>query len=426
MSAEDFKMKKIMGRKIAALLMAAFFISAVSAKEKAPYRVSVQNIEAEGSIKPDKYNRQLGYQITDEGKSLQFVFVPSVWKIEKPLEVYVEGSFNGWAKKSPDWELKKIKNQLWTLECPVEDIKIPGNSGFPEFKFIVIGEVEYIESVCGKDITRTKKQTFEPNAVSRIPGYQMASNNLILFPEDNPEDVIKNVELSKTVKKLKEYNLEEEADRERIANFRKVPGTTSLYRGYHPYKISRGHLDTEKPRINAVNQLLKEKGVQSIITLSGNEQIDSKNESISVYVMDIRQNGNQFFVNTHYNTVYYKSASREFGEMMGDIVRFIDTHPAPYYVHCRLGTDRTGVISAVLAALSGASWEEIAADYQKTNELGIQEVRDWRLLKYSFEKMLGKPMEEVTDLQKELSTFFIENKFFSSADFEALKKKLSE
>ena len=44
-----------------------------------------------------------------------------------------------------------------------------------------------------------------------------------------------------------------------------------------------------------------------------------------------------------------------FGKLMADIISFINTHPGPYYIHCRLGTDRTGVTSAVLAALCGAS-----------------------------------------------------------------------
>ena len=92
--------------------------SLLFAKEALPYRVSVQNFSQEAAkkeIKLDKYNRQLGYQIINNGESVVFLFVPSVWKIEKPLSVFVEGSFNGWSKKNPDWELTKVKNQLWTL-----------------------------------------------------------------------------------------------------------------------------------------------------------------------------------------------------------------------------------------------------------------------------------------------------------------------
>lgn len=399
----------------------ALCFSSLSAKSKEPYRASVQQ-----ELKADKYNRQLGYQIINGGETVAFVFNPDTWKIKKPKRVFVEGSFNGWSKKNSNWELAKLKDSLWVLECPADDIKIPGNSGFPEFKFMIIADVEYIETVCGKELTRYKTQTFEPKAVSHIAGFQMDGNNLILFPEDDPAEPAANAALLKKAKKLKEFNLENPEERAQLANFRRVPGTTQLFRGYHPYKASRLELDTEKPRLAAVSQLIKENGIQSIITLSGDETVDPSKETISVYIGDIRRKGNQFFTDTKYNTVYYQSSGRDFGNMIGDIVRFINTHPAPYYVHCRLGSDRTGVVCAVLAALCGASWNDIAADYQKTNETGIQEVRDHRLLQYSFEQMLGKPLSEVQDLQQEMKQFFIERRFFTKEDFDALNQNLKK
>ena len=78
----------------------------------------------------------------------------------------------------------------------------------------------------------------------------------------------------------------------------------------------------------------------------------------------------------------------------------------------------------MLAALCGASWDEIRADYQKTNAMGIKEFRDYRLLQYSFEKMLGKPMDEVQNLQKELGNYFIERKFVTQADLDTLVSRL--
>jgi protein tyrosine/serine phosphatase len=38
----------------------------------------------------------------------------------------------------------------------------------------------------------------------------------------------------------------------------------------------------------------------------------------------------------------------------------------PYLVHCYAGVDRTGIVCAILAALMGASPEEIAADYARS------------------------------------------------------------
>ena len=109
---------------------------------------------------------------------------------------------------------------------------------------------------------------------------------------------------------------------------------------------------------------------------------------------------------------------------MGEIISYINSHEGPYYVHCRLGTDRTGVVSAYLAALCGANWQEIAEDYQKSNNMFIQEFRDARLLKHSFNSILGVDVSEVSDLQKEISQYFIERKIITREDFELLKKKL--
>ena len=401
----------------AGMLLCSFGAFAKSKKPSAPYIME--------EFAPDKVNRQLGYQLTGDGNTVVFVFDAGAYGIKAPKKVYVEGAFNGWAKgTSADWQLEPYKGNIWTLACDAEDIKVPGNSGFPEFKFYVVADVEYVTTVCGKEVTRTRQEKMEPAAVSRIPGFQMATNNLILFPGDDPAVVVENVKVSEKAKKLKEFDLSKPEDCATISNVRVVPGTSKLIRGYHPYKISRANFNTEKTRLELVNKAIEDNGVQSIITLSGNEQIISSKETISSYIQNINYSGNHLFIDTSYNTVYYNSTGSDFGKLMADIISFINTHPGPYYIHCRLGTDRTGVTSAVLAALCGASWDEIRADYQKTNEMGIKEFRDYRLLQYSFEKMLGKPMDEVQNLQKELGNYFIERKFVTQADLDTLVSRL--
>lgn len=384
---------------------------------------NVQVVVYQSEFKLNNVNKRLGYQLLDDGK-IVFVFDSSRFGIKTPKRVFLEGSFNGWAKKNNGWELEKYKYSTWTYECNLEDVMVPGNSGFPEFKFYVIAEVEYEVRIVEATSIRKKDEVMEPAMPNPFPGFLMATNSLILLPTDNPAVVIENTKTAEKLKKLKSFNLENPQDVATISNFRLVPGTTKLFRGYHPYKISRPNYNTEEKRIALVNKQLKDNGVKSIITLSGDESIDVKKEQISVYVSDIRQAGNQLFIKTSYNTVYYASNSREFGNMMADVIRFIGSHPGPYYVHCRLGTDRTGVVSANLAALCGASWEEIAADYQKTNEMGIKEFRDYRLLQYSFEKMLGKKISEIEDLQKEVSGYYLREKFITQAELDSLLSNL--
>lgn len=398
------------------LLCAIFvFLSSFSIYAKKNAQVVVYQPE----FKLNNVNKRLGYQLLDDGKVV-FVFDSSRFGIKTPKRVFLEGSFNGWAKKNSGWELEKYKYSTWTYECNLEDVMVPGNSGFPEFKFYVIAEVEYEVRIVEATSIRKKDEVMEPAMPNPFPGFSMATNSLILLPADNPAVVVENTKTAEKLKKLKKFNLENPQDVATISNFRLVPGTTKLFRGYHPYKISRPNYDTEEKRIALVNKQLKDNGVKSIITLSGDESIDIKKEQISVYVSDIRQAGNQLFIKTSYNTVYYASNSREFGNMMADVIRFIGSHPGPYYVHCRLGTDRTGVVSANLAALCGASWEEIAADYQKTNEMGIKEFRDYRLLQYSFEKMLGKKISEIEDLQKEVSGYYLREKFITQSELDSL------
>ncbi len=398
------------------LLCAIFvFLSSFSIYAKKNAQVVVYQPE----FKLNNVNKRLGYQLLDDGKVV-FVFDSSRFGIKTPKRVFLEGSFNGWAKKNSGWELEKYKYSTWTYECNLEDVMVPGNSGFPEFKFYVIAEVEYEVRIVEATSIRKKDEVMEPAMPNPFPGFSMATNSLILLPADNPAVVVENTKTAEKLKKLKKFNLENPQDVATISNFRLVPGTTKLFRGYHPYKISRPNYDTEEKRIALVNKQLKDNGVKSIITLSGDESIDIKKEQISVYVSDIRQAGNQLFIKTSYNTVYYASNSREFGNMMADVIRFIGSHPGPYYVHCRLGTDRTGVVSANLAALCGASWEEIAADYQKTNEMGIKEFRDYRLLQYSFEKMLGKKISEIEDLQEEVSGYYLREKFITQTELDSL------
>lgn len=404
------------------LLIAAAFVSicgfTVAAKPKAAYQVTVQD-----ELKLDGKNKKIGYQLVENGEKIVFIFDAKSNGISRVNYAYVEGSFNGWKKKDGKWQLAKEKDGLFILYADISDVKIPGNSGFPEFKFFVKYDVEYTETVCGQVLTRYRQEEKELPALKAVPGYQMATNNLILLPTDDANYIIENNKIANTVKKLKDFNLDNPEDVATISNVRLVPGTTKLYRGYHPYKMSRQEFNTEETRIRLVNKQLKDYGVKALITLSGDESL-SKAEQLSVYVTDIRTAGNQFFANTHYNTVYYQSTSKEFGTMMGDIIRFIGTHEGPYYVHCRLGTDRTGVVSATLAALCGAGWEDIAADYQKTNNMGIKEFRDYRLLQYSFEQILGHSIADTENLQQEMIDYFTGRKFATREEIDTLISKL--
>ena len=82
-----------------------------------------------------------GYLLSDDIKKVTFVFQPAVYDTELGTndEVFVVGTFNDWAEAigNSDWKLEKTPAGIYTLEKNVEDIDLPGGSGYPEFKFVV-------------------------------------------------------------------------------------------------------------------------------------------------------------------------------------------------------------------------------------------------------------------------------------------------
>ena len=111
-------------------------------------------------------------------------------------------------------------------------------------------------------------------------------------------------------------------------------------------------------------------------------------------------------------------------ENIQKIGRFIISQEGPYYIHCRLGSDRTGVFSALFAALSGASWEEIVRDYELTGKAGFGEYRNGRLLAYSFRQLLGKAPEDCQDLQQELIGRLLQEQIFTAGEIACIQERL--
>ena len=357
-------------------------------------------------------NKELGYQQLENG-NIVFVFSSEIYGFSGNMKVFIEGSFNGWLKGIDNkWLLTPTgSDNIQTLELPYSEVAAPGNCGFPEFKFYVIHE----------DTLKVE----EPNARTTEPGFKAGMNHVLLRINDNPDEVVYAMKAMQKKKNLSEFNIRNSKDMATLTNVRKVPATKMLWRGYHPYKISRSTLDTERTRLESVKKLLKANKIQSIICLSGNES-PNKRENICEYQQQIIDAGHQLYLDSSYNTVYYRSNSEEFKNTIAKIIHFINNSPAPFYVHCRLGTDRTGVVSATLAALCGAAWDEIVSDYQKTNEMGIGEYRSHRLLQYSFEKMLGKEIDKIENLQQEITNYFINSGLLTQEDIDNAVKKLTD
>lgn len=370
-----------------------------------------KNLEVQKVFSVTDLNKELGYQQLENG-NIVFVFSPEVYGFTGNMKVFIEGSFNGWLKGIDNkWLLTPTgSDNIQTLELPYSEVAAPGNCGFPEFKFYVIHE----------DTLKVE----EPNARATEPGFKAGMNHVLLRINDNPDEVVYAMKAMQKKKTLSEFNIRNSKDMATLTNVRKVPATKMLWRGYHPYKISRSTLDTERTRLESVKKLLKANKIQSIICLSGNES-PNKRENICEYQQQIIDAGHQLYLDSSYNTVYYRSNSKKFKDTMAKIIHFINNSPAPFYVHCRLGTDRTGVVSATLAALCGAAWDEIVSDYQKTNEMGNGEYRSHRLLQYSFEKMLGKNIDSVENLAQDVTAALLTCENLTQEDIDNAVKKLT-
>lgn len=356
--------------------------------------------------------KKLGYKLN--GAGIEFICDTDVFDVRPEERVYVSGSFNGWMTTGDSSWLfqKKISNghELFVLNKKWDSVCVPGNTGFPEFRFFALTDFS----------VRTLEQKEED------PSCTFLHNKLIIKSQKDADEVRALNEHLRVVRLLSDFDLNCPACRSEIANVRLVPGTRCLFRGYNPFKRSRPNQDTENERIELVGKLFDVYGIRCDITLNGYEgAVSSDGEIFPDYLKKIEDGGNRLCIDIAYELVYFHSDAVEYALAIQKIVRFINERKGPYYIHCRLGSDRTGVTCALFAALCGASWEEIATDYEKTYLCGIGEYRSRKLLQYSLTKMTGWDPETSVDFPKMVRSYFIAESILDADEIDMLVKRLS-
>lgn len=340
-----------------------------------------------------------GYVIDEEAQTVTFVFCQRMWMYGGNY-VTVRGSFNNWSNMNM---LLPDDQGNFSLTLPIASVMYPGNSGRPEFMLTVNGS----------------PLTADRSIVGVPDGYVFADGQnhfmLIFNQADLEQAKLDNAKVS-TLKHVSDFDLTTRAGLEEISNFRKVPRTTNMFRSYHPIKYSFPNYDTEFPRHCALHKLCVEEGIQSDINLSGSESLIPATinlcgepfvEIVPEFYVDIMQNQrilnvgqSHGFVPTsedvyyqHWNNVTLdrNQSDRKVRWMLQEIVQFVnsDKAKAPYLIHCHVGQDRTGIMCALISGLNGATWEEIAQDYEKTQRLGNREFKGRGLLKFALEQFLG-------------------------------------
>jgi hypothetical protein len=147
-----------------------------------------------------------------------------------------------------------------------------------------------------------------------------------------------------------------------FANFREITagntGRGVLYRGSHPTK-------TEWPRAPYAAALMNQAGIATVLNMSDSE------EEMKAY---LNRDGTNPYVSPYYQELFARGGviclsmgmtytDKVFAEKIIAGLRFILSRPAPYFLHCNEGKDRTGFMAILLEALMGAKEEEIVADY---------------------------------------------------------------
>ncbi|MGM9815507.1 MAG: tyrosine-protein phosphatase [Lepagella sp.] len=382
-----------------------------------------------GAVEPTDEDCAKCFIDNEADKTVSFIFDNNLWKVSNLSKVEVKGSFTSWGSSDEFQMSYDEAGDFWYVTASYAAVKIPGNSGQPEFKFVTNGSTWQSGS----------SKSFIPE------GYVFMNsdkNNIVVFNSDDFETIKANSKSANVVKKLSDFDLTTVEGQEEISNFRLVPGTKTLYRCYHPFKYSRSDNPTEPTRVQYVAELSAQKGVSSDICLSGDDTGDlttytisgtKYTETIPAYYQEMLDRGHVLYVGTvngttpSYNAVYYRINNDTFAAWIREVADFIidPETPAPFSIHCRLGTDRTGVFCGILAAICGATWDEIATDYQKSNRMGILEFRDYHLLQYSFQLLLGvEDINSVEDLSGAICNYFIENGTLTQEDIDALRQKL--
>lgn len=124
-----------------------------------------------------------------------------------------------------------------------------------------------------------------------------------------------------------------------------------LYRSASPF-------DNKFGRAPYVSAYLEEQGVSTVLNLADNEETGRSYQDVPSYSRKLMDGGDVIFckINSNYRSV-------DFNDKLISGLKEMSAREAPYVIHCTEGKDRTGYACALLEALAGASYDEIAQDY---------------------------------------------------------------
>ena len=149
-----------------------------------------------------------------------------------------------------------------------------------------------------------------------------------------------------------------------FANFREIVGgnlgSGALFRSSSP-------VNNEIGRAKYADELMSLNNIKSVMNLADSrETIEGyfkEEDFASPYYKSLYENGQVIALNMG---VSFKT--REFQNGLVEGLTFLSKNEGPYLIHCNEGKDRAGFTSALLSALMGLTYDEIASDYMTSYE----------------------------------------------------------
>lgn len=370
-----------------------------------------------------KSNNQLADSVN---RTLTLIFPISSAHYAIPLDsivaVYAWGSVSDYHNAVQACRMTEFsEDSCFYKTFSYDEMARPGDSGQPEFEFYTILSGD-------STVYYTPDMMRDTSYDHRLMFFNGITPMLILLPggpeymtTDLDELQQRGVE-AKQRRPLSDYNLTDSVDQHQISNFRLVPGTTNLYRSYHPYYPSVIDEETELERLYWVEQLAMRAGIQSAISLTGDmaSYVGQSFEcggnvytiSMPLYYQTLMDNNNFCSISASATQCYYYPDGILFANYMRQIVEFIadEQHPMPVQVHCAIGADRTGVVCAVLAILCGADWSEVLNDYYLTSNMRCQTYRHPNRIRYAIHQLTGLDPDHssVSQLSNAIRYHFVE------------------
>ena len=231
---------------------------------------------------------------------------------------------------------------------------------------------------------------------------------------------------AKSVKKLSDFDLSAKDGQMQISNFRKLPGTNHLFRSFHPYKDDKKNIsDTSEKRLQVLWSLCEENKISCDINLSDDSLQSPTYRMPSFYEKIIENKKILYITQLSYSVCYEKPDSFVFAEGIKKIVEFINLNSGNFLIHCAIGTDRTGVVSAVLSLLCGSSWSSVEKDYCSSINMGLLEYRGPGCIRKSIQTLLSlSEFDEKLDFKKLLKEYFVKSGVLSESQIDEFIKKV--